>query len=279
MPPLRYFMFPHGSSPACGRPHGAAPTVNLETVPLFRRGRTLAGPQIYAARPGGRALQPCTSRHLLGKARRESGTAPAAIFADPGPSGPEGGGGRLIAAPTAIPTRLRWFGNPGAEAEPHQPQFLQTQGPVARRESRKATQILRAGRALPTQRVHPRKRGPGKGEYGHEVSILSRPRWRFGEFLPYLPAKPSAAGSPGRGGARERAQFSPSGGNGDKRTLRRRAAMGKVTRRPQAAKLPANNGTHSETCPLIRPLRGHLPPGGKAFQEDLCKHTHYQRVR
>ena len=52
--------------------------------------------------------------------------------------------------------------------------------------------------------------------------------------LPSLPAKPSEAGSPGRGGARERAQFSPPGGNGDKRTLRRRAAMGKVGRRPQA---------------------------------------------
>ena len=53
---------------------------------------------------------------------------------------------------------------------------------MARKESRKATQILRAGRALPTQRGNPRKRGPGKGEYGHEVSILSRPRWRFGYF-------------------------------------------------------------------------------------------------
>jgi len=42
-------------------------------------------------------------------------------------------------------TRPRWFGNPGAEVEPHQRQILQTQGPVARRESRKATQILRAG--------------------------------------------------------------------------------------------------------------------------------------
>ncbi len=56
--------------------------------------------------------------------------------------------------------------------------------------------------------------------------------------LPSLPAKPSEAGSPGRGGARERAQFSPPGGNGDKRTLRRRAAMGKGPRRPQAAKFP-----------------------------------------
>ena len=66
--------------------------------------------------------------------------------------------------------------------EPHRALILQTQGPVARKESRKATQILRAGRSPPTQRGNPRKRGPGKGEYGHEVSILSRPRWRFGYF-------------------------------------------------------------------------------------------------
>ena len=51
---------------------------------------------------------------------------------------------------------------PGAEVEPHQRQFLQTQGPVARRESRKATQILRAGRALPTQRGSHRNGGQGK---------------------------------------------------------------------------------------------------------------------
>ena len=70
----------------------------------------------------------------------------------------------------------------------------------------------------------------------------------FWLISPVLPAKPSAAGSPGKGGARERSQFSPSGGNGDKRTqgelarrakrrwpgpLRRRAAMGKVGRRPE----------------------------------------------
>ena len=158
---------------------------------------------------------------------------------------------------------------PGAKAEPHQRQFLQTQGPVARRELRKATQILCAGRALPTQRDNPRKRGPGKAVLWARSAHRPRPRWRFSEFFPYLPAKPSAAGSPGRGGARERAQFSPSGGNGDKRTLRRRAAMGKVTRRPQAAKLPAKwrAGSSRPTPgkrlflhrPLIRPLRGHLP--------------------
>ncbi len=36
---------------------GPAPTADTEAVLSFRRGRTLAGPQIYAARPGGRALQ------------------------------------------------------------------------------------------------------------------------------------------------------------------------------------------------------------------------------
>src|SRR5699024_4417168 len=44
----------------------------------------------------------------------------------------------------------------------------------------------------------PRKWGPGKGDYEHEVLIRSRPRRRFGDF----------------------------------------AAVGKVTRRPQAAKSP-----------------------------------------
>ena len=56
---------------------------------LFRRGRTLAGPQMYAARPGGRALQPSTSYHLLNRARRRYEIAVAIIFANPGPSGPE----------------------------------------------------------------------------------------------------------------------------------------------------------------------------------------------
>ena len=57
------------------RPYGES-----GSVPPICRGRTLAGPQMYAARPGGRALQPSTSRHLLGRVRRGSGTAPAPIF-------------------------------------------------------------------------------------------------------------------------------------------------------------------------------------------------------
>ena len=58
----------------------------------------------------------------------------------------------------------------------------------------------------------------------------------FGTFCPKVKArsvstgpqpmgstrKPSEAGCVGRGGARERVQFSPQGGNGTKRTLRRR---------------------------------------------------------
>ena len=44
---------------------------------------------MYAARPGGRALQPSTSYHLLNRARRRYEIAVAIIFANPGPSGPE----------------------------------------------------------------------------------------------------------------------------------------------------------------------------------------------
>ena len=47
----------------------------------------------------------------------------------------------------------------GAVVEPQQRQFLQTQGPVARKKSQKATQILRAGNILPSPRGNPRKRG------------------------------------------------------------------------------------------------------------------------
>ena len=81
---------------------GPAPTANPETVRFYRRGRTPAGPQIHAARPGGRALQPSTSRRLLGRPKCRCGTAPAAVFTDSGSQRPGGrGSGRLIAAPTA----------------------------------------------------------------------------------------------------------------------------------------------------------------------------------
>ena len=46
------------------------------------------------------------------------------------------------------------------------------------------------------------------------------------------------------------------------------AAMGKVGRRPQAAKLPCVLGTQSKTCPLIRPsVRTGAPsPQGEGFR-------------
>ena len=68
----------------------------------------------------------------------------------------------------------------------------------AGRDRTQALLFLRAGRAAERFRRDPRKWGPGKGDYEHEVLIWSRPRRRFGDF----------------------------------------AAVGKVTRRPQAAKLP-----------------------------------------
>ena len=96
-----------------------------------------------------------------------------------------------------------------------------------------------------------RARGGRVGDYEHEVLIEAVP----GGVLPnpsLLPAKPSEAGSPGRGGARERTQFSPPGGNGVEWTLRRRAAVGKVTRRPQAAESPPRQIKSLYHRPLIR---------------------------
>ena len=92
----------------------------------------------------------------------------------------------------------------------------------------------------------------------------------FWLISPVLPAKPSAAGSPGKGGARERSQFSPSGGNGDKRTLRRRAAAGKVTRRRSGEISPRKRyrkGSAPSRRALqdIRTLTPHPPPSGVPF--------------
>ena len=66
---------------------------------------------------------------------------------------------------------------------PHQRQFLQTQGPVARKESLTATQIFRAGNFLSDPRGNPRKRGPGgKRSYGHEVPVGRVPGDPLGPF-------------------------------------------------------------------------------------------------
>ena len=64
------------------------------------------------------------------------------------------------------PARIRTGGDgsaePGAVLEPQQQQFLQTQGPVARIELRKATQILRAGNAAKFSRYASPVMGSGE---------------------------------------------------------------------------------------------------------------------
>ena len=168
-----------------------------------------------------------------------------------------------LGGPRAHTVRPYGGNGPGALARGRQAQkwsrtrsnFPQTQGPVARREFRTSLKFCAPEMFCLLQGVTPVNGVRGKRSYGHEVPVGRVP----GGVLPnpsLLPAKPSEAGSPGRGGARERTQFSPPGGNGvewtqgelarrDKRRwpgpLRRRAAAGKVTRRPQAAKYPAQS--------------------------------------
>ena len=110
--------------------------------------------------------------------------------------------------------------------KPHQLQFPVKPGPSGPEGIAEATQILRAGTFLPDQRGNPRKWGPGKGEYEHEVLIWSRPRGRFAYF----------------------------------------AAMGKVGRRPQAAKYPPAGNETALSSPPHPPQCAHwgtFPPGGR----------------
>ena len=116
--------------------------------------------------------------------------------------------------------------------------FLPAQAPSgAGRNRAQALLILRAGNVLLTSRGNPRNRGPGKGEYER---VSAHPEPSPVAFCPIPRYSP-----PGRGGAREQTQFSPLGGNGVEWTLRRRAAMGKVGRRPQAAKSPCGHPSKS----------------------------------
>ena len=125
---------------------------------------------------------------------------------------------------------------------------------VARQEFRPVTQILRAGNSAQPYWYASPVTGSGERRLCARSAHPEPSPAAFWLISPVLPAKPSVAGSPGRGGARERSQFSPSGGNGDKRTLRRRAAAGKVTRRPQAAKSPGKE----ETTPSHIPRPVHI---------------------
>ena len=78
--------------------------------------------------------------------------------------------------------------NPGAVVEPHQRKFMQTQGPVARREFRPATQILRAGNiAKPNKYASPVMGVLGDGRHGGRGGAAAsadcaRPLASFGSF-------------------------------------------------------------------------------------------------
>ena len=72
----------------------------------------------------------------------------------------------------------------------------------------------------------------------HRREIFRNRRFLNGVLNQGSQQSPAPVGLLGKGGARERTQVSPLGGSGAERTLRRRAAVGKVTRRPPAAKFP-----------------------------------------
>jgi len=158
------------------RPHA-------EAVPLIRRASRDTFPQGKAyGRPQGSPLQRKPDHERwLGKARRTNGTAPAAIFANPGPSGPEG----------------------IAEATP----FLRAGNPAT--SNNRASPVMGSGvRRIWARSAHPE---PSPGAL-----------W----FL-----------------CRHGQRNSPPAG-------------GEI--------IPCVQRTQSKICPLIRPLRGHLPPRGKA---------------
>ena len=117
------------------------PLLRKETSRIFRRGRTLAGPPMtkdfrYAA--GGASPSPTVlqRRTLLWV-------------------------GKPLGAPARICARTVSSANPGAAVEPHRVQFWENQAPVGRNKTQTATQILRAGNALPDLRGNPRNGGPG----------------------------------------------------------------------------------------------------------------------
>ena len=72
-------------------------------------------------------------------------------------------------------TRSVGSAEPGAVVEPQQLQFLQPQPPVGRREFRPATQILRAGNSIPSQRDNPRNGVRGKATMSTECSSEPSP--------------------------------------------------------------------------------------------------------
>ena len=153
---------------------------------------------------------------------------------------------------------------PGAEREPHPPQFWKSQGPVARIEPRKTTQILRAGNtAKPSKYASPRN-GGSRG----------RAAWRQGRRSRFCRLRPppsvfwflfhvekELAPHCARRRVSERNRRAAAALSAEMAKPRK---IGRWGRSP-ALQSSSNDACFSD-CPLIRPLRGHLPPRGKAFE-------------
>ena len=114
------------------------------------------------------------------------------------------------AAPYGSAPAVTCSAKPGADVESHQLQFLESQGPVARNEMIKATQILRAGSAAkPSKYASPRNGVLGDGRHGGRGGAAAsadcaRPLASFGSFSTWKRnsprrAKPLRNGAPSRG--------------------------------------------------------------------------------
>ena len=152
--------------------------------------------------------------------------------------------------------------NSGAEAGPHQKQILRTQGPVARREFRHSLRFCAPEGICLLQGVTPVNGGPGKGECGHEVPTLSRPRGRFAFFF----ATEKEGRRPGHGPLEQKSylwrrnweHFGPA--RRGRRALHRER---KPRRRGQA---PALQTFSNDTCSFKPPP--HPLPFGEGRKED-----------
>ena len=165
--PMRFLSDRNGASgrprPTGIRTHGsraaqcAAPT---DAISIRRRGQA---PALRYSSNDACSLNALLIRLAFGHFPLEGGRLAGGHMGPPlrrdyKPSGTGGSGTRPYGV---IRTGHVGSAEPGAKVELHQPQFLQTQGPVARREFRPATQILRAGNLLSDPRGNPRNGGLG----------------------------------------------------------------------------------------------------------------------
>ena len=142
--------------------------------------------------------------------------------------------------------------HPGAGMEPQQRQFLQTQGPVARREFRHPLRFCAPEGFCLLQGVTPVNGGPGKGDYEHEVLIWSRPRRRFAQSL-VAPGEAQRSGFAGKRRSKgTNAVFAA-------RRKRRQADFATTSRHGQSHSPPAGGETPLRKEPSSGPMRASGP--------------------